>query len=121
MIDKYDLQVGSLVIAKQNTGVCEVGERGVCYEEYRLGNRPGWSFIFERGRYDGFSPDEVDSMLELTGQVCAQVADYEFRNVTRLCQDFRSGRFAPALKAEHKDSDPALAIRGGDFWMANEP
>jgi hypothetical protein len=92
-----DLRVGSLVIAKRTTGVCDAGERGVCYEEYTLQGRPGWSFIFEKGRHDGFSPDEVELILELTGDLCPDVADYEFRSVLRLMADYRRGRFAPAF------------------------
>ena len=90
------LPIGSLVIAKHTTAVCAPGERGVCYETYTLGGRPGWSFIFESGRYDGFSSADVDLILEITGQVCPEVADYEFKNVGRLADDFRRGRFAPA-------------------------
>ena len=64
-----------LVIAKRTTGVCDVGERGVCDEAYTLpdgkGDRqPDWSFIFESGRHDGFSPDEVELILEITGELC---------------------------------------------------
>jgi hypothetical protein len=91
------LQVGSIVIAKRATAICDVGERGVCYEEYTLGDRPGWSFIFESGRYDGFSPEEVNWMLEVTGEVCVEVTDYEFKSVIRLSEDFRRGRFAAAF------------------------
>jgi hypothetical protein len=94
------LQVGSQVIAKRVTAVCDTGERGVCYETYELDGRPGWSFIFESGRYDGFSPDEVATFLEVTGAVCQDVADYDFKNVWRLCQDFRRGRFEPAVSRE---------------------
>jgi hypothetical protein len=50
------IQVGSQVIAKRASGLNAVGERGVCYEVYQLGGRPGYSFILERGGYDGFSP-----------------------------------------------------------------
>ena len=92
-----NLAVGSLVIAKRTTGVCDAGERGVCYEEYTLQGRPGWSFLFESGRHDGFSPDEVELILELTGDLCPDVAAYEFRSVPRLMADFRRGRFAPAF------------------------
>ena len=102
-----NLRVGSLVIARRTTGVCDAGERGVCYEEYTLpdgqgGRRPGWSFLFESGRHDGFSPDEVELMLEITGDICREVADYEFQSVMRLMADFCRGRFAPAFQPERR-------------------
>ena len=98
MTTKPNLQVGSIVIAKRETAVCNVGERGVCYEVYELGGRPGWSFIFEQGSYDGFSPDDVDLILEVTGEVCQEVVGYQFKNVGRLCEDFQQGRFASAFR-----------------------
>ena len=91
-------QVGSIAIATRTTGVCDIGERGVCYEVYVLGGRPGYSFIFASGRYDGFSPDEVAAMLMITGDVCVSVRDYQFTNVTQLDRDFRRGVFAEALR-----------------------
>jgi len=91
------LQVGSLVIAKRASAVCAVGERGVCYELYELGGRPGYSIIFERGRYDGFSPEEITTFLHATDQVCPAIADYQFANVTKLSRDFEQGRFAEAF------------------------
>jgi len=69
----------------------------VCYEVYTLGGRPGYSFIFEKGRYDGFSPEDVDMFLNVTDSVCEKVADYQFTNVTRWLRDFRLGRFADAF------------------------
>ncbi len=69
---KPALQVGSRVIAKQKTGVCEVGEIGLVYERYQHlsgDQEPGFSIIFESGRYDGFSPGEIRSMITLTGEV----------------------------------------------------
>ena len=91
------IQVGSLAIATRASGVCDVGERGVCFEVYTLGGRPGFSFLFEQGRYDGFSPEDVAMFLTITGEVCTAVADYQFINVTRLSRDFAQGRFAPAF------------------------
>src|SRR5205823_6234917 len=82
---------GSIVLAKCTTGVCDPGEVGVCYEVYTLDNRPGYSFIFEQGRYDGFSPDEVTAMLEVTGRTCDVIASYEFHNVQQLCRDYDAG------------------------------
>jgi len=91
------IQVGSLAIATRASGLCDVGERGVCYEVYELGGRPGYSFLFEQGRYDGFSPEDVALFLTITGEVCTAVADYQFTNVTRLSRDCPQGRFAPAF------------------------
>ena len=91
------IQVGTVAIATRASGVCEVGEIGICYEVYTLGSRPGYSFIFEKGRYDGFSPEDVSMFLNVTDTVCDKVADYQFTNVTRLMHDFRLGRFAEAF------------------------
>ena len=91
------IQVGSLAVAKRASGVCDAGEVGVCYEVYQLAGRTGYSFIFESGRYDGFSPGDIQMFLDLTGRVCEAVADYRFRNVTQLMRDFRAGRFAAAF------------------------
>lgn len=91
------LQVGSLVIAKRASGVCDPGERGVCYHVYELAGRPGWSFIFESGRYDGFSPEDVDTFLEVTGAVCQEVTPYPFTTVGRWRRDFQGGRFDPGF------------------------
>jgi hypothetical protein len=126
------LQIGSLVIAKHTTAVCAPGERGVCYETYTLGDRPGGSILFERGGYDGFSPPDVAALLEITGQVCPEVADYEFKNVGRLADDFRRGRFAPAWAnctacLDERPSSDEIAVElgyensdhlalGDDYW-----
>src|SRR5712691_7718706 len=83
------IQVGSLAIATRASGVCDVGERGVCYEVYALGGRPGYSFLFEQGRYDGFSPEDVAMFLSITGEICAAVADYQFINVDASAEILR--------------------------------
>ena len=92
-----NIQVGTIAIAKLQSGVCDVGERGVCYEVYSLAGRPGYSFIFESGRYDGFSPEDVAIFLEVTETISPSVARYEFTNVSRLMRDFREGMFTPAF------------------------
>ena len=97
------IQVGSQVIAKRVSGVCDPGERGVCSQVYELAGRPGWGFIFASGRYDGFSPEDVATFLEVTGVVCQAVADYQFRNVWQLCQDFQHGRFDPVFHMKQHD------------------
>lgn len=103
--------LGAIAIATQKTGVCDVGERGVCYDVYELldapvrnnaTTRPGYSFIFQSGRYDGFSPDDVRLMLTLTGEICANVTNYQFTNVLRLERHFAAGVFDAALRVEQR-------------------
>jgi hypothetical protein len=94
-----NVEVGRIVKAKMKTGVCDIGETGVVYEQYDIGGRPGWSVIFEKGRYDGFSPDEVERFLEVTDLVDAKVSSYQFINVMKLSDDFRNGFFDSALNA----------------------
>ena len=92
-----NIQVGTIAIARLQSGVCDIGERDVCYEVYTLAGRPGYNFIFESGRYEGFSPDDVEIFLEVTETISPSVARYEFANVSRLMRDFREGMFAPAF------------------------
>ena len=77
---------------------------GVVYEQYELGDRPGWSVIFQSGRHDGFSPCDVDFFLDVPGEVCEKLTGYAFENVWRLAQDFGRGAFAPALGMEGHQS-----------------
>ena len=95
-----ELRVGSLVVAKKASGVCDRGERGVVYEAYELGKHPGWSVIFQSGRHDGFSPCDVDFFLDVTGEASKELTGSAFKNVTRLAADFGRGHFAPALGTE---------------------
>lgn len=97
MTKRLPIKVGSPMIAKRASGVNAAGERGVSCDAYQLGGRPGYSFIFERERYDGFSPEDVATFLHVTGQVCPTVAGCHFANVTQLARDFEQGRFAAAF------------------------
>ena len=99
-----ELRVGSLGVAKKGSGVCDPGERGVVYEQYELGKCPGRSVIFQSGRHDGLSPCDVDFFLDVTGEVCEEIAGYTFENVMRLADDFGRGHFAPALGAADRGS-----------------
>ena len=94
------IRVGTLAVAKRDSGVCKAGEYGVCYEVYTLEDRPGYSFIFEHGGFDGFSPYDVETFLEVFDLVAASVTSYTFTNVGRLVQDYRAGRFAEALEMQ---------------------
>jgi len=92
-----DIRVGSIAIAKRASGEWSVDEPGVCYEVYELEDRAGYSFIFEKGGYDGFSPEDVETFLHVTGEQSAALADYQFKNEGRLSADHAAGVFQPAF------------------------
>lgn len=75
--------------------MCAVSVNSVCYEVYELDGRDGYSFIFEKGGYDGFADNEM-YMLEILDVVVSSVAGYEFSNVLTLERDFRAGKFNAA-------------------------
>lgn len=98
--------VGMVAIATRECAVFAFGEAGVCYEAYRIGDRLGWSFVFERGGFDGFSAADVALCLHLTGEVAPELAGYVFEHVGRLREDWRGGVFAPGFAR-------ARTVRGG--------
>ena len=83
-------KVGSLVRLKVWCLGNDVGTIGVCYEVYNFGDYTGYSFIFENGNYDGFSPEECDRFLKEIGRY---PLIYTFENVIKLDRDFRNGLF----------------------------
>ena len=91
-----NLFVGMVVTLKVPCLGNQAGVKGVVYETYYLGSRPGCSVIFRNGLYDGFSPEEQEKFLEMV-DVDRAVADYRFENVTQLCADYRQGFFDSAL------------------------
>lgn len=93
-----EITVGTLVTAKRWGGVCSEGERGVCYEVYTLGNRLGYGILFEQGKYDGFSPSEVELVLEVHPVTAASIEGYQFENVGKLSQDYLAGQFKEAFQ-----------------------
>jgi hypothetical protein len=92
-----DIRVGSIAIAKRASGEWSLDEAGVCYEVYELEDRAGYSFIFKKGGYDGFSPQNVEIFLHVTGEHSAALAGYQFKNVGRLSADHAAGVFQPAF------------------------
>lgn len=88
------MEIGTVATLKLPCLGNPAGARGVCYEVYRIGHRPGWSFVFKNGNYDGFSPCEVVQFLRVVGHSGLR---YSFRDVGRLAADFRDGHFAPVL------------------------
>ena len=96
-----NIRVGTLAVAKRDSGVCREDDLGVCYEVYTLNGRPGYAFIFERGGFDGFSPRDVEMFLEPLELVVPSVASYQFTNVLKLVRNYRTGRFAEALRGDY--------------------
>jgi hypothetical protein len=92
-----EIGVGTLAVAKRDSANRTVCEMGVCYDVYTLRNRAGYSFIFEKGGYDGFSPGDVELFLEVTDVVFQSIANYGFENVTQLERDYHQGRFSEAF------------------------
>jgi hypothetical protein len=128
----HHLQVGSVVIAKANTGVCKIGEPGVVYKIYAPKishrSRPGYGVIFATGLFDDFSPDEVDAMLYVPGLVCAEAARYRFDNASQPHRDYQAGKFnvAFAMGARFQASwdssvglgQRKLKVTNEDLWAA---
>lgn len=95
-----EIKIGTLATAKRDSAICCVGEMGVCYDIYTIGSRPGYSFIFEQGGDDGFSPEDVELFLEVTDVVFPSIATYKFENVTQLERDYGNGRFSEAFSLQ---------------------
>jgi hypothetical protein len=99
---KQEIKVGSLVTAKGDLEhFCRAEESGVCYEVYEQENQPGYRFIFQGGRYDKFSPAEVNRFLEVSGRVSKPVANYQFKDLDQLHADYRAGRFDAAFEEQN--------------------
>lgn len=90
------MTVGTLVRLKTAVLGNPIGTLGVCYEQYHLFGRNGFSFIFHNGSYDGFSDSEAVQFLTEVG-FSPEVAAYQFTNVIKLCNDFQKGVFNSAL------------------------
>jgi hypothetical protein len=95
-----EIKIGTLATAKRDSAICSVGELGVCYDIYSIGQRPGYSFIFEKSGYDGVSLEDVDLFLEVTDVVFPSIAPYTFENVTQLERDYHQGRFSEAFSLQ---------------------
>jgi hypothetical protein len=121
------IQVGSLALATRASGVCDVGERGVCDEVHALGGRPGYSFLCAQGRSDRFSPEDVALFLTILGEACAAVADDQFTTVTRLQREWAQGRCAaafpssPSVSSSTSTTAHSMALACCHHHIAMEP
>lgn len=93
------IQVGTTLVLDRDCMKAKAGDVGVCYEVYHLGGRPGYSFIFETGSYDGFSPEDLELFFKTDRMgFVPEVSNYNFENVIKLGQDHDRGVFRPAFE-----------------------
>ena len=101
-----DLAVGDLVMVVQPSGVNGPYARAVVVERYELAERPGWTLLFEDGRFNGFSPLDCETFnVVRLGHLCA-LETYRFRSATHLTRDWRAGVFAAAWPKANQRSEP---------------
>ena len=103
------LPVGSIVLSGKAFSDVKAGSLGVVYENY---NRKGFdqeggqgvSILFSNGFHDGFSSSDLERFdIRVSGVVEESIANYQFKNVLSLMDDYRKGVFDSVflpLKAE---------------------
>lgn len=91
-------EVGDIVRVEKSCLNNPAGSYAVCHEVYRIGEEPGWSFLFPNGLYDGFSESDIQLWNVVLRGHCSDVENYEFRSVLALETDFRNKQFEPAMK-----------------------
>ncbi len=90
---ELEIKIGTRVIAKMRTGVCEIGEKGVCVGIYQASwnrNNIGFYFLFESMGFDGFSLDDIEQMLHIKDEI---PLEYKFISVPRVMEAFHNGFF----------------------------
>ena len=117
------VRVGDTVLVSRRTLNNPAGSIGVCVETYQLDGRPGASFLFPNGAYDGFSERDTELFGVRPLDHEASVADYTFISAPRLFADFRAGRFAAVWSARrqldrlvHHSARPT--VDPSDAWAA---
>ena len=99
--------VGTIVKLKRECLDNPQNTKGICYEVYDRGHEEkGASFIFENGKYDGFSLEEQKEILIPVG-ISEDLINYKFENSESVNNDFRNGLFDKTLgiinKTKFKD------------------
>ena len=100
MLKSEEPRVGTIVQLKVSCLGNKEGVSGICYDVYTLGDRKGYAFIFENGRYDGFNPEEVVSFLKVLDHYGTDERyrwTYKFTNVIALGRDFENRVFDEAF------------------------
>lgn len=114
------IQVGTTVIAKVATLLGKPGAAGVCYRIDRVMRHQDFDFlarevthyavampsedyhfIFEGGRHDAFTPNEIDELL-LVCDRDTESAHYRYQGEKILVEDFQKGFFREALALAHR-------------------
>lgn len=95
------LRKGDVVILTKAMLGNEVGTIGVCFDEYKIGNHIGASFIFENGYNDGFSEEEQEMFL-FKVDFDYTTESYRFDNVIKLNEDYISGFFHILLPSDER-------------------
>lgn len=76
-----------------------VSSWAVCVDKYHLGDRAGYMMIFENGRYDGFSEQELDRFFDPKSRdLVPEISSYIFSNVIKLSRDYDRGKFDASFK-----------------------
>lgn len=94
------------LLCRTSREVREIAEKGDCAIGYEIGSRElpdgghGVKFrlIFPNGRYDGFSSGDIEVFGVRQVGHAASIADYQFENVMKLSEDFKSGLFTLAVR-----------------------
>lgn len=99
MDDFGHIQVGTKMELKTGVLGNPPGTEGVCYEVYQIGEHTGYSFIFPNGSFDGFSVADVKLFFDTSSDsFVPELHLYKFKNVIKLAEDFRNGKFDIAWK-----------------------
>ncbi|OUX84031.1 MAG: hypothetical protein CBB95_17760 [Alteromonas sp. TMED35] len=91
-------QIGTVITVDTECVGNPVGAKGVVFEHYTIGDRPGLSVLFENGRYDGFSEFCLEVIGVNTITTTRYLQNYEFVSVLQLQEDFERGFFDAALQ-----------------------
>ena len=122
-----DIRVGSIAIAKRTAGEWSIDESAVCFEIYEMEEgRVGYSFVFEKGGYDGFNLEEVDTYLHVTRerQRCACRLSIHRRNTAfrRSCRRCVSASICarfPACRRERERAARSTRMDGGGIGASH--
>ena len=86
-------KIGDAYWLKEDCLGNKAGSIGYVYEEYQDFDDPystAVSIIFKNGKYDGFSKQEQDDLLDFYKKF-PEYSDYKFQNVLKVWNDYNDG------------------------------